>query len=231
MVPASHRTAGQVLTPAIVHPATISLQGIPAHIACWNVRSHRDEGVQYLTMHTLLAYRVEVACLSEVSLPASGHKEINVPHADATYQLYYSGVQDNTGRHGVALALSAAVNAALLDWAPIFPRLARVRIKGAVANIIIIAVYASTLNAADDIKNDFEADLQDAVDEIPARDILVVAGDWNARTGPADESTCHLLGRFALGNRCSNGERLVEFASTNRPVVSSTCFQHRRRHL
>ncbi len=123
------------------------------------------------------------------------------------------------------------VSVILLTWDDIHPRLARVRLKGAVTNITIIAVYAPTLDAADDIKNDFYADLQDAVDETPASDILVVAGDWNARTGPADESTRHLLGRFALGNRCSNGERLVEFASANRLVVSSTRFQHRKRHL
>ncbi len=76
-------------------------------------------------MRTLMAYRVEVACLSEVYRPGSGHKEIKVPSTDATYHLYHSGVQDNTGRHGVALVLSSAANAALLDWVPISPRLAR----------------------------------------------------------------------------------------------------------
>ncbi len=100
-VPASRRTAGQVLTPAIVHPAPIFRQGVPTHIACWNVRSLRDEGVQCLPMRTLLAYHVEEACRSEVRLPGSGHKEIRVPHADATYHLYHSGVQDDTGRHRV----------------------------------------------------------------------------------------------------------------------------------
>ncbi len=39
--------------------------------------------------------------------------------------------------------------------------------------------------------------LQDAVQEVPTRDVLVVAGDWNARTGPVDENTRHTLGRYA----------------------------------
>ncbi len=85
-------------------------------------------------MRTLSSYRVDVACLSEVRLPGSGHKTVKVPHSDAVYHLYYSGVNDNTGRHGVVIALSATANAALLDFAPISPRLARIRLKGSIAN-------------------------------------------------------------------------------------------------
>ncbi len=66
------------------------------------------------------------------------------------------------------------------------------------ADISVIAVYASTLDNADDAKEEFYVDIQDAVNETPASDILVVAGDWNARIGPADESSCRILGRFAL---------------------------------
>ncbi len=95
------------------------------------------------------------------------------------------------------------------------------------ANIPIIAVYACTLDTFDDIKNDHP----DAVDEITDSDILVVAGDWNARTGPADEFMRHLLGRFGLRNHCSNDERLLQFASAHSLVVSSIRFQNRYRGL
>ncbi len=40
-------------------------------------------------------------------------------------------------------------------------------------------------------------DHQDTVQEVPTSDILVVAGEWNARTGPVDENTRHTLGRYA----------------------------------
>ncbi len=69
-------------------------------------------------------------------------------------------------------------------------------------------------------------DLQDAVDRVPAGDMLIVAGDWNARP-----DTRHILGKFAVGTRCANGDCLVNFASANRLVVSSTRFQHPQRHL
>ncbi len=66
---------------------------------------------------------------------------------------------------------------------------------------------------------------------LPTGDILIVAGDWNARTGPVDDTSRHELGSFGLGTRCSNGERLVNFATDNRLVVTNTRFQQPRRHL
>ncbi len=81
------------------------------------------------------------------------------------------------------------------------------------------------------MKDGFYANLQDAVQDVPNSDILVVAGDWNARTGPVDESTRHILGRYALGERCANRDRLVNFAAANRLVVTNTRFEHPTRRL
>ncbi len=98
-------------------------------------------------------------------------------------------------------------------------------------NLTIIAVYALTLDAAKEAKNSFYDDLQDAVDRVPAGDMLIVAGDWNPRPDPVGISTGHTQGKFAVGTKCANGDRLVNFASANRLVVSSTRFQRLQRHL
>lgn len=182
-------------------------------------------------MRSLHNYGVSVARLSEVRLPDAGQRELKVPGVDVVYNLYHSGVTDNSGRHGVAIALAPEAQAALLGWEPISPRLARVRLRGAIANISVVAVYAPTLNAADVDKEQFYHKLQTTVDGIPSNDILVVAGDWNARTGPATETVRRVLGRFALGRRCDNGERLVNFAASNRLVVMNTRFQHPQHQL
>jgi hypothetical protein len=92
-------------------------------------------------------------------------------------------------------------------------------------------MYAPTLAADSATKDDFYAELQNALNRTPKRDIVLIAGDWNARTGPSDESTRHILGKFGLGERCENGQRLVNFADYNKLVVSNTRFQHPKRHL
>ncbi len=201
------------------------------HVAYWNVQTLQDVGVQALTMRELRKYDVNIACLSEVRIPDNGHSVIKLSGEEACYHLYHSGLVDNTERHGSAIALSEAIQAALLAWVPITSRLASVRLKGTKVNLTVIAVYAPTLDAAEETKDSFYDDLQDATGRVPAGDMLIVTGDWNSRPGPVDTATRHILGKFAVGMRCVNGDRLVNFASANRLVVSSTRFQHPQRHL
>ncbi len=61
--------------------------------------------------------------------------------------------------------------------------------------------------------------------------MLIVGGDWKARPGPVDTAAQHILGKFAVGTRCGNCDRLVNFASANRVVVSIIRFQHPQRYL
>ncbi len=194
------------------------------HVTYWNVRTLQDVGVQALTMRELRKCNVDIACLSEVRIPNSGHTVIKVPGEEACYHLYHSGVVDNAGGQGVAIALHEAAQTALLAWVPISSRLASAQLKGTTVNLTVVAVYAPTLDS-------FFDNLQDVVDRVPAGDMLIVAGDWNARPGPVDPATRHILGKFAVGMRCVNGDRLVNFASANRLVASTTRFQHPQRHL
>ncbi len=62
-----------------------------------------------LTMRELRKYNVNI-----VRIPDSGLSVIKMPGEEACYHLYQSGVVDNTGRHGVAIALSEAAQTALL---------------------------------------------------------------------------------------------------------------------
>ncbi len=93
-----------------------------------------------------------MACLSEVRITDSGHSVIKMPGEEACYHLYRSGVVDNFGRHGVAIALTEAAQAALLAWEPISARLASARLKATTVNLTVVAVYAPTLNAAEEPK-------------------------------------------------------------------------------
>ncbi len=57
-----------------------------------------------------------------------GNKGIFHVNMRKSIHLYHSGIVDNTGRHGVIIALSEAAQVALLAWVPISPRLASARL-------------------------------------------------------------------------------------------------------
>ncbi len=160
----------------------------------------------------------------KVRITDSGHSEIKVPGEEACYHLFHIGVVDNTGRHGVAIALSGAAQAAIRAWVTISSRLPSARLKRTTVNLTVIPCYVPTLDAAEEKKYPFYDDVHDAVGGVPAGNMLIVTGDWNARPGPVDTATWHILDKFAVGTGWANGDHLVNFASANRIVVSSTRF-------
>ncbi|KAK2706384.1 hypothetical protein QYM36_016430 [Artemia franciscana] len=120
---------------------------------------------------------------------------------------------------------------ALLEWEPVSCRLARIRLKGNPANVSIISTYAPIRDATETTKDDFYGELQQLSSSIAARDYLIVAGDFNARVGPSDQTTRQILGKFGQGHRCENGKRLVNYALMNHLVITNTIFQYKPSHL
>ncbi len=115
------------------------------HVAYWNVRTLQDVGGEALTIRELRQCNGDVACLSEVRIPNSGQSVIKVPGEDACYHLYHSGVVDNSGRHGVAIALCEATQAAF--WESI-----SFCLVSAPMNLNVTTVYAPTLDAEEEAK-------------------------------------------------------------------------------
>ncbi len=108
------------------------------------------------------------------------------------------------------ITLSEAAQAALLAWVPISSRLPSARLKGTTVNLAVVAVYAQMLDAAEEASDSFYDNLQ--LNRVPARGMLIVVGNWNAIPSPVGTATRHILGKFAVGTRCANGDRLVHFA-------------------
>ena len=69
-------------------------------------------------------------------------------------------------------------------------------------------------------------DLQDLLELTPKKDVLFIIGDWNAKVG--SQETPGVTGKFGLGMRNEEGQRLIEFCQENALVIANTLFQHRR---
>ena len=97
----------------------------------------------------------------------------------------------------------------------------------------IISTYAPTCDATETTKDDFysESELQQLSSSVAASDYLIVAGDFNAIVGRSDQTTRQILGKFGQGQRCENGQRLVNYALMNHLVIANTISQHKPSHL
>ena len=128
-------------------------------------------------MRALYGYCVELFCPYEVWITGPSTKRIKISVADCLHWLYNNGPVDNSGQRGVALGVSSSANKSLISWTPISPRIAMARFRSQPLHVTVIAVYASTLSTKASIKDKFYEQLQKAIDQVPARDILIIAGD------------------------------------------------------
>ena len=141
----------------------------------WNVRSLRAAGkVEELT-HEMKRYRWNILGLCEVRWKNFG--ETSTPEG---HKLFFIGREDRH-EHGVGFLIHKDTVNAIMGCRPVSSRLFTIRLKASPFNIIIIIPsYSPTTDCDDDDIEDFHDQLQEVIDQ---KDILVVQGDWNAKTG------------------------------------------------
>ena len=69
--------------------------------------------------------------------------------------------------------------------------------QGKPFNIMIIQVYAPTINAEEAELERFYEDLKDLLELTPKKDVLFITGDRNAKVG--SQETPGVTGKFGLG--------------------------------
>ena len=96
-------------------------------------------------------------------------------------------------------------------------------------NITVVQVYAPTSNAEEAEVEWFYEDLQDILELIPKKGVLLTIGDWNAKVG--SQGTPGVTGKFSLEVRNDAGQRLIEFCQENTLITANTLFQQHKRRL
>ena len=104
-----------------------------------------------------------------------------------------------------------------------------VRFQGKPLNITVIQVYAPTSNAEEAEVERFYEDLEDLLELTPKKDVIFIIGDWNAKVG--SQETPGVTGKFGLGTRNEEGQRIIEICQENALVIANTLFQQHKRRL
>lgn len=195
------------------------------NIGCWNVRTMFQAGKLAQVAKESDAYNIDILGISEARWTGTGKRRL-----DSGHTLLYSGRTDGQHREGVALLMSKEAAKALMEWNPVNERLLVARFHSRYTKLSIITCYAPTEDALDEEKERFYEQLQSALGNIPSHDMLIVAGDMNAKVGANNQQKERTMGKQGLGEMNNNGERLYQLCSENDLVIGGTTFQHRDVH-
>ena len=98
-----------------------------------------------------------------------------------------------------------------------------VHFQGKPFNIKVIQVYAPTSNTEEAEFEWFYEDLQYLLELTPTKNVLFIAGNWNAKVG--SQEIFGVTGKFGLGVQNEAGQRLIELCQENALVMANTLFQ------
>lgn len=198
-------------------------------LASWNVRTLLQPGCYAKLGLSLKRYQVDFACLSELRLPDSGTTVIETPspvnndrcESHPEYVLWHTD-RHPAGQQGVGFAVRHRLKDSVLEWDPVSPRLAYLRVAAKPVNLSLVSVYAPTNGSSLADIDAFYHDLQQLLNRIPRKDMLLIAGDFNAQMGEPCASERPYVGRFTTGPRCSNGDRLINLCMQEDLSLSNT---------
>ena len=80
------------------------------------------------------------------------------------------------------------------------------------------------------MRETFYDTLEDVVRSVTSRDHMVIAGDFNAKTGRECDRYPENIGRYGKGELNSNGKELLEFCNRQNLILTNTLFRHKMAH-
>ena len=193
-----------------------------SRIGTWNVRTLNKPGSLEQVIREMSAYGLGLLGISEMRWKGQGMK------ISDGMTIYYSGLDKHVG--GVGFILNAQTAQAVLSWDPVSDRIITLRLQTRIVKVTIVQVYAPTNAANDEEKDAFYDQLQQVIDSIPAHDLKLVMGDFNAQIGADNRGWEANMGKWATGEMTDNGIRLLSFCSSMELKVGGSMFQHKDIH-
>ena len=206
------------------------------HFGAWNVRtlmdcatSDRPERRTALVARELQRYNIDIAALSETRRPNEGQ----LKEAKGGYTFFWRGKDISERRiHGVGFAIKNSLIPKLSELPiGISERLMTLKLQlDKDQHATVISAYAPTLDATDEVKEDFYSQLDTVLSAIPKRDKTILLGDFNARVGRDNSLWSETIGKEGIGKINSNGELLLTNCAEHQLIITNTLFRQKNRY-
>ena len=171
---------------------------------------------------------LDILAVQETHLRNHGVIELQ-SFSNKRYNLYYSGNKTESER-GVGFIVDSKREVKFL---PISDRICKLTTKiNNTDTLEMICAYAPTLansEAKPELRDNFYAELDSVIQKTKSRNALIIAGDFNAKTGSAfqDELYKNVIGKYGKGTVNSNGIHLLNFTKLHNLRLANTFFKHK----
>ena len=146
------------------------------------------------------------------------------------YVLYTVNGKESKNTHGTGILVKKEFKP---KFERISDRICTTEIPLKHCKLIFISAYADTLEKSEknhEEREEFYETLETIIDSIPKRDAVILADDFNARTGSGYNEFKENMGKFGKGQINSSGRRLLEMCKRTDMVISNTLFERKMCH-
>ena len=169
---------------------------------CQSLNKYKKQDiVEDMDRHNLLAIATQ-----ETKIKGQSCEYIKARNGKKRFIHYYSGTETNKNYYGVGILVREGT---MIDFTPINERICKAEIKmESDQKLVLISALAPTLDVSEkkpETRQEFYDTLDQIIQSVSNRDLLVVAGDFNAKTGDAYEIYPRNMGNYGLGLANSNG--------------------------
>ena len=204
------------------------------NVGTLNVQGCREKIKQQCIIEDMAKYDLQILALTETHILEEDVSSVVAKHGstERRYKVYHGGIQGKNKHTGTGFVIEESLN----------PRFKRVTDRISTVSFLlnkdhfvnIIAAYAPTQTKSEEnpqVCENFYNEL-DRLTSVHKKDkhLLLILGDFNAKTGSGYRRYPENMGRFGKGLLNSNGEHLLDFAKENDLVLTNTLFQHKFAH-
>ena len=193
--------------------------------ATLNVRGIKTDEERQALAADALNYDVHILAITETHLTEDTYENISIKDDNGSTHNYLLYATNKAG-----LLIRKDLNPTIKK---ITDRICTAKIQLKEHSLHFISAYAHTLDKSEkepNIREEFYEALEATIEKTAKRDLLVIAGDFNAKTGSGHEQYPLNMGKFGKGIMNSSGKRLLETCKAQNLLLTNTLFQHKKAH-
>ena len=170
-------------------------------------------------------YDLHILAITETHSEEDTYEDITIKDENGTIHKYLLYATNKTG-----LLIRKDLNPTIKK---ITDRICTAKIQLKDHNLLFISAYAHTLEKSEkepNLREEFYEALEAVIEKAAKRDLLIIGGHFNAKTGSGYKEFPQNMGNFGKGIMNSSGKRLLETCKGQNLLLTNTLFQHKKAH-